>query len=82
MDKIKINTLLNSLYNKMNKTEKKKFEKDLVLLSKELFTKSSYSNKFLKFYQEFFEEDGSKWTLKEVKQKLIEDNIKEYSLNL
>ena len=43
---------------------------------------SSYSNKFLKFYQEFFEEDGSKWTLEEVKQKLIEDNIKEYSLNL
>jgi len=38
MNKIKINTLLNSLYNKMNKTEKKKFEKDLVLLSKELLT--------------------------------------------
>jgi hypothetical protein len=46
MDRIKINTLLHSLYNKMNKREKENFEKYLILqnklvteLSKELLTK-------------------------------------------
>ena len=39
-----------------------------------------YTLKFLQFYQEFFQEDGYLWTLQEVKEKLIEDNIKEYEL--
>ena len=37
-----------------------------------------YTLKFLQFYKEFFEEDGYKWTLQEVKKKLIKDKIKEY----
>ena len=40
-----------------------------------------YTLKFLQFYKEFFEEEGHKWSLQEVKQKLIEDTIKEYKLN-
>jgi len=40
-----------------------------------------YTLKFLQFYKEFFEEEGLEWSLQEVKQKLIEDNIKEYKLN-
>tara|TARA_R100000742_G_C4276938_1_gene98377 strand:- start:2338 stop:2475 length:138 start_codon:yes stop_codon:yes gene_type:complete len=40
----------------------------------------TYSFKFLRFYKEFYEEDGFEWTLKEVDQKLIEDNIIEYKL--
>ena len=43
--------------------------------------KMKYTLKFLQFYKEFFEEEGLEWTLQEVKQKLIEDNIKEYKLN-
>jgi hypothetical protein len=43
--------------------------------------KMKYTLKFLQFYKEFFEEEGVKWSLQEVKQKLIEDNIKEYKLN-
>ncbi len=43
--------------------------------------KMIYTLKFLQFYKEFFEEEGYKWTLQEVKEKLIEDNIKEYKLN-
>ena len=39
-----------------------------------------YTIKFLQFYKEFFEEDGYSWTLQEVKEKLIEDNIKEFTL--
>ena len=39
-----------------------------------------YTLKFLQFYKEFFEEEGLEWSLQEVKQKLIEDNIKEYKL--
>ncbi len=40
----------------------------------------TYTLKFLQFYKEFFEEEGDKWSLQEVKEKLIEDNIKEYQL--
>jgi|TARA_R100000988_G_C3969284_1_gene150611 hypothetical protein len=43
--------------------------------------KIKYTLKFLQFYKEFFEEEGFKWSLQEVKQKLAEDNIKEYKLN-
>ena len=43
--------------------------------------KMIYTLKFLQFYKEFFEEEGYKWSLQEVKEKLIEDNIKEYKLN-
>ena len=39
MNRIKINTLLHNLYNKMNKREREKFEKYIILLSKELLTK-------------------------------------------
>jgi|TARA_R100000988_G_C4005648_1_gene172388 hypothetical protein len=39
-----------------------------------------YSFKFLRFYKEFYEEGGYVWTLREVEQKLIEDNIIEYKL--
>ena len=39
-----------------------------------------YTLRFLRFYKEFFEEDGYSWTIQEVKEKLIEDNIKEYKL--
>jgi len=39
-----------------------------------------YTIKFLQSYKEFFEEDGYLWTLQEVKEKLIEDNIKEFPL--
>tara|TARA_R100000808_G_C2098953_1_gene116692 strand:- start:182 stop:358 length:177 start_codon:yes stop_codon:yes gene_type:complete len=41
-----------------------------------------YSLKFLQFYKEFFEEDGYSWTLQEVKEKLIEDNIKESQIKI
>ena len=40
MDRIKINTLLHNLYNKMNEQEKEKFKEDIILLSKELLTKT------------------------------------------
>ena len=40
-----------------------------------------YTLKFLQFYKEFFEEDGYKWTLQEVKKKLIKDKIKEYIID-
>ena len=42
--------------------------------------KYNYSIPFLKFYQEFFEEDGEKFTLEEVNDKLIEDEIQEYDI--
>ena len=38
-------------------------------------TKYKYPITFLKFYKEFFEEDGFEWTLEEVNDKLIEDKI-------
>ena len=41
----------------------------------------NFSIVFLKFYQEFFEEDGYKWSLKEINDKLIEDKIIEYKIN-
>ena len=37
----------------------------------------NFSINFLKFYQEFFQEDGFKWSLKETNNKLIEDKIKD-----
>jgi hypothetical protein len=40
----------------------------------------NFSINFLKFYQEFFQEDGFKWSLKETNNKLIEDKIKEYKI--
>jgi hypothetical protein len=40
----------------------------------------NFSINFLKFYQEFFQEDGFKWSLKETNDKLIEDKIKEYKI--
>ena len=46
-----------------------------------IYNTMKYTLKFLQFYKEFFEEEGLEWTLQEVKQKLIEDNIKEYKLN-
>ena len=42
--------------------------------------KYNYSIPFLKFYQEFFEEDGEEFTLQEVNDKLIEDEIQEYDI--
>ena len=41
----------------------------------------NFSIVFLKCYQEFFEEDGYKWSLKEINDKLIEDKIIEYKIN-
>jgi len=40
MDRIKVNGLLNNLYNKMNKVEKEKFKEDIILLSTELLTQN------------------------------------------
>ena len=42
--------------------------------------KYNYSIPFLKFYKEFFEEEGEKFTLQEVNDKLIEDRIQEYDI--
>lgn len=36
MDRIKLNTLLHNLYNKMSKKDKEKLEKEIILLSKEI----------------------------------------------
>ena len=42
-------------------------------------TKYKYPITFLKFYKDFFEEDGFEWTLEEVNDKLIEDKNTKYN---
>jgi len=58
--------------------EKGELEYDIDYVKEHM--KYNESFKFLKFYKDFYEEDGYKWSLKEVEQKLKEDNIKEYKI--